>query len=176
MKQQTLSASLRDRVDKNLRTEWRTRGIAQREMLSFALVKLLVLFSFAFDLDRDERLAISGGLLWLAYAFAGAVDRQLSQLRARKSPTIASKSSIAAVPRLGHLPIGKSDGLFHPPADRRVGFTSDPLGLFYNIHAGSALVPVAPPARDSVNATWGHLRSVGGALSCRHGECATARV
>ena len=39
---------------------------------SFALV-ILVLFSFAFDLDREEFYAISGGLLWLVYSFAGAL-------------------------------------------------------------------------------------------------------
>jgi heme exporter protein B len=56
---------------KDLRTEWRTKE-SLNAAVSFALV-ILVLFSFAFDLDREERLAISGGLLWLVYSFAGAL-------------------------------------------------------------------------------------------------------
>jgi heme exporter protein B len=56
---------------KDLRTEWRTRE-SLNAAVSFALV-ILVLFSFAFDLDHEERLAISGGLLWLVYSFAGAL-------------------------------------------------------------------------------------------------------
>ncbi len=56
---------------KDLRTEWRTRE-SLNASVSFSLV-ILVLFSFAFDLDREEKLAISGGLLWLVYAFAGAL-------------------------------------------------------------------------------------------------------
>jgi len=56
---------------KDLRTEWRTKE-SLNASVSFALV-ILVLFSFAFDLDREEKLAISGGLLWLVYAFAGAL-------------------------------------------------------------------------------------------------------
>ena len=56
---------------KDLRTEWRTKE-SLNASVSFALV-ILVLFSFAFDLDREEKLAISGGLLWLVYSFAGAL-------------------------------------------------------------------------------------------------------
>jgi heme exporter protein B len=56
---------------KDLRTEWRTKE-SLNAAVSFALV-ILVLFSFAFDLDREERLAVSGGLLWLVYSFAGAL-------------------------------------------------------------------------------------------------------
>src|SRR6185312_11559362 len=58
-------------AQKDLRTEWRTKE-SLNSSVSFALV-ILVLFSFAFDLDREEKLALSGGLLWLVYAFAGAL-------------------------------------------------------------------------------------------------------
>ena len=67
---QGLSAALAI-AGKDLRTEWRTKE-SLNASVSFALV-ILVLFSFAFDLDREEKLAISGGLLWLVYAFAGAL-------------------------------------------------------------------------------------------------------
>ena len=56
---------------KDLRTELRTRE-SLNASASFALV-ILVLFSFAFDLGREEFYAISGGLLWLVYSFAGAL-------------------------------------------------------------------------------------------------------
>jgi heme exporter protein B len=64
---------------KDLRTELRTRE-SLNASLSFSLV-ILVLFSFAFDLGRDELYAISGGLLWLVYSFAGAliVNRSFSR-------------------------------------------------------------------------------------------------
>src|ERR1700728_576250 len=56
---------------KDLRTELRTKESINASV-SFSWV-ILVLFSFAFDLDREEKLALSGGLLWLVYAFAGAL-------------------------------------------------------------------------------------------------------
>ena len=56
---------------KDLRTEFRTKE-ALNASVSFALV-VLVLFSFAFDLGREEFYDISGGLLWLVYVFAGAL-------------------------------------------------------------------------------------------------------
>jgi heme exporter protein B len=64
---------------KDLRTELRTKESVNASA-SFALV-ILVLFSFAFNLERDEFYAISGGLLWLVYSFAGAliVNRSFSR-------------------------------------------------------------------------------------------------
>lgn len=56
---------------KDLRTELRTKE-SLNASASFALV-ILVLFSFAFTLERDEFYAISGGLLWLVFSFAGAL-------------------------------------------------------------------------------------------------------
>lgn len=64
---------------KDLRTELRTKE-SINAAASFALV-ILVIFSFAFNLERDEFYAISGGLLWLVYSFAGAliVNRAFSR-------------------------------------------------------------------------------------------------
>jgi heme exporter protein B len=56
---------------KDLRTEFRTKESINASA-SFALV-VLVLFSFAFDLGREEFYDISGGLLWLVFSFAGAL-------------------------------------------------------------------------------------------------------
>ena len=69
MKQGLLAALFIARKD--LRTEFRTKE-ALNASLSFAIV-VLMLFSFAFDLGRDEFYDISGGLLWLVYVFAGAL-------------------------------------------------------------------------------------------------------
>jgi heme exporter protein B len=56
---------------KDLRAEFRTKE-ALNASLSFALV-ILLLFSFAFDPSADTTREISGGLLWLVFAFAGAL-------------------------------------------------------------------------------------------------------
>jgi heme exporter protein B len=56
---------------KDLRAELRTKE-AVNASLSFALV-ILLLFSFAFDPTADQTREISGGLLWIAFAFAGAL-------------------------------------------------------------------------------------------------------
>src|SRR5512139_894729 len=56
---------------KDLRSEFRTKE-AINASLSFALV-ILLLFSFAFDPTAETTREISGGLLWLVFAFAGAL-------------------------------------------------------------------------------------------------------
>jgi len=56
---------------KDLRAELRTKE-AINASLSFALV-ILLLFSFAFDPSAEQTREISGGLLWLVFAFAGAL-------------------------------------------------------------------------------------------------------
>jgi heme exporter protein B len=56
---------------KDLRAELRTKE-AVNASLSFALV-ILLLFSFAFDPTAEQTREISGGLLWIVFAFAGAL-------------------------------------------------------------------------------------------------------
>src|SRR6478672_4922376 len=56
---------------KDLRAELRTKE-AINASLSFALVVLL-LFSFAFDPSEEMLRVISGGLLWIVFAFAGTL-------------------------------------------------------------------------------------------------------
>jgi heme exporter protein B len=56
---------------KDLRSEIRSKE-AVNASVSFALVMLL-LFSFAFDLEPEQIREIAGGLLWLIYAFAGTL-------------------------------------------------------------------------------------------------------
>jgi heme exporter protein B len=56
---------------KDLRSEVRSKE-AVNASVSFALVMLL-LFSFAFDLEPEQMRDIAGGLLWLIFAFAGTL-------------------------------------------------------------------------------------------------------
>ncbi|MBL8293252.1 MAG: heme exporter protein CcmB [Bryobacterales bacterium] len=56
---------------KDLRSEFRTKE-SLNASVSFALV-ILVLFSFAMDPTSDQMREMSGGLLWLVFAFAGAL-------------------------------------------------------------------------------------------------------
>ena len=56
---------------KDLRSELRGKD-AVNASLSFALV-ILLLFSFAFDPTAEQTSEIAGGLLWLVFAFAGAL-------------------------------------------------------------------------------------------------------
>ncbi|MCC6363660.1 MAG: heme exporter protein CcmB [Bryobacterales bacterium] len=56
---------------KDLRSELRTKE-SLNAAISFAIV-ILVLFSFAVDPSADQVKEISGGLLWLVFAFAGAL-------------------------------------------------------------------------------------------------------
>lgn len=56
---------------KDLRSELRTKE-ALNSSLAFTLV-ILLLFSFAFDPTEEQTRQIAGGLLWLAFAFAGAL-------------------------------------------------------------------------------------------------------
>ena len=56
---------------KDLRSEIRSKE-AVNASVSFALV-ILLLFSFAFDLEPEQIRDIAGGLLWLIFAFAGTL-------------------------------------------------------------------------------------------------------
>jgi heme exporter protein B len=56
---------------KDLRSELRSKE-ALNASLSFALV-ILLLFSFAFEPTVEQTREIAGGLLWLVFAFAGAL-------------------------------------------------------------------------------------------------------
>jgi len=64
---------------KDLRAELRTKE-AINASISFALVVLLM-FSFAFDPDEETIRAISGGLLWIVFAFAGTLILNRSFVR-----------------------------------------------------------------------------------------------
>ncbi len=77
---------------KDLRAELRTKE-AINASLSFALV-ILLLFSFAFDPSEETTREISGGLLWIVFAFAGTL--LLNRSFARELPNDCLDALIAA--------------------------------------------------------------------------------
>ena len=114
---------------KDLRTEWRTKE-SLNSSVSFALV-ILVLFSFAFDLDTEEKLTLSGGLLWLVYSFAGALI--VNRSFARELPNDCLDVLIASPAPGWALFLGKAIACFF--LLMVVELISLPVfGLFYNIN------------------------------------------
>ncbi len=89
---------------KDLRSELRSKE-AINASLSFALV-ILLLFSFAFDPTAEQTRAISGGLLWLVFAFAGALI--LNRSFARELPNDCLDALIAAPVSGAALYLGKA--------------------------------------------------------------------
>ena len=108
---------------KDLRAELRTKE-AVNASLSFALV-VLVLFSFAFDPDEETTRAISGGLLWIVFAFAGTL--LLNRSFARELPNDCLDALISAPIPGSALLLGKAHGKrfqplqHHPRIERRQG-------------------------------------------------------
>jgi heme exporter protein B len=141
---------------KDLRTEWRTKE-SLNAAVSFALV-ILVLFSFAFDLDREERLAISGGLLWLVYSFAGALI--VNRSFARELPNDCLDVLISSPAPGWAVFLGKALACF--VLLMLVELISLPIfGLFYNINWGASFLSLFLVI---ALATWG-ITVVGTAFS-----------
>jgi heme exporter protein B len=89
---------------KDLRAELRTKE-AINGSLAFALV-ILLLFSFAFDPTGDTTREISGGLLWIVFAFAGTLI--LNRSFARELPNDCLDALIAAPISGAALFLGKA--------------------------------------------------------------------
>ncbi len=141
---------------KDLRTELRTKE-SLNASASFALV-ILVLFSFAFDLGREEIYAISGGMLWLVWSFAGALI--VNRSFARELPNDCLDVLIASPAPAWAVFLGKAVAAFFLLILVEA-ISLLPFGLFYNIawynSAGMLLVVMAL-------ATWG-ITVVGVAFS-----------
>ncbi len=141
---------------KDLRTELRTKESINASV-SFSWV-ILVLFSFAFDLDREEKLALSGGLLWLVYAFAGALI--VNRSFAREVPNDCLDVLIASPAPGWAIFLGKAVACF--ALLMTVELISLPVfGLFYNINWTKAFFPLLLVI---ALATWG-ITVVGTAFS-----------
>src|SRR5580704_1516377 len=89
---------------KDLRAEIRTKE-AINASFAFALV-ILVLFSFAFDPTEDTVRDLSGGLLWIVFAFAGALI--LNRSFARELPNDCLDALLAAPIPGSALLLGKA--------------------------------------------------------------------
>ncbi len=89
---------------KDLRAEVRTKE-AVNGSLAFALVILLI-FSFAFDAQEDTTREISGGLLWIAFAFAGTLI--LNRSFAREIPNDCLDALISSPVSGAALFLGKA--------------------------------------------------------------------
>ncbi|HXK01955.1 MAG TPA: heme exporter protein CcmB [Verrucomicrobiae bacterium] len=114
---------------KDLRAELRTKE-AINASLSFALVVLL-LFSFAFDPDEETVRAISGGLLWIVFAFAGTL--LLNRSFARELNNDCLDALISAPIPAAALFLGKALANF--VLVLAVELIALPLfGIFYNVH------------------------------------------
>jgi heme exporter protein B len=141
---------------KDLRTELRTKE-SLNASASFALV-ILVLFSFAFDLDREELYAISGGLLWLVYSFAGAMI--VNRSFARELPNDCLDVLVASPAPGWSIFLGKALAAFALLI--AVELISLPVfGLFYNIRWMGVFWPLFA---IMTLATWG-MTVVGAGLS-----------
>ncbi len=89
---------------KDLRSELRTKE-ALNATISFALA-ILLLFSFAFDPDADMVKQISGGLLWLVFAFSSALI--LNRSFAREVPNDCLDALISSPASGAQLFLGKA--------------------------------------------------------------------
>ena len=113
-----------------MRAELRTKE-AINASLAFALV-ILLLFSFAFDPAEDQTTReISGGLLWIVFAFAGTLI--LNRSFAREMPNDCLDALIAAPISGAALFLGKALANF--VLVLAVELVSLPVfGIFYNVH------------------------------------------
>jgi len=113
---------------KDLRSELRTKE-ALNASVSFSLV-ILLLFSFAFDPSAEQTREFSGGLLWLVFAFAGALI--LNRSFARELPNDCLDALIASPISGAALFAGKATANFLLLL--AVEAVSLPVfGVFYNI-------------------------------------------
>ncbi len=113
---------------KDLRSELRTKE-ALNASVAFALV-ILLLFSFAFEPTQQQTREMSGGLLWLVFAFAGALI--LNRSFARELPNDCLDALVAAPMSGAALFLGKALASF--VLLLAVELVSLPVfGIFYNV-------------------------------------------
>jgi heme exporter protein B len=139
-------------ASKDLRSEIRGKETINAS-LSFSLV-ILLLFSFAFNPDSEQVHELAGGLLWLVFAFAGALV--LNRSFARDLPNDCLDALVASPVSGAAVFLGKAVANFAILiAIEAVSFPV--FGIFYNIdwtkQFGHLILVV-------VLATWG-LTTVG---------------
>ncbi|HKV25519.1 MAG TPA: heme exporter protein CcmB [Candidatus Acidoferrum sp.] len=75
-------------IEKELRTEFRSRELLTTTFV-FVLI-VIVLFSFTFDPTSDESRRFAPGLLWLAFLFASSLMLQPCFLREQQNDTLSA--------------------------------------------------------------------------------------
>ena len=93
---------------KDLRSEFRTKE-SINSTLSFSVV-ILLLFSFAFDPSPDMIAEFGGGLLWMVFAFAGALI--VNRSFARELPNDCIDVLVASPASGASLFLGKAVACF----------------------------------------------------------------
>ena len=132
---------------KDLRAEMRSKE-ALNASLSFGLVMLL-LFSFAFEPSPEMTQEISGGLLWMTFAFAGALI--LNRSFARELPNDCLDALVASPISAAALFTGKAlANLALLAAVEAVCFPV--FAIFYNVRLAGKLGPLLLVA---LLGTWG---------------------
>jgi heme exporter protein B len=114
---------------KDVRAELRTKE-AINASLAFALM-ILLLFSYTFDPEQEMMRQVSGGLLWIVFAFAGTLT--LNRSFARELPNDCLDALIAAPIPSSALFLGKCCASF--VLVLAVELISLPVfGIFYRVH------------------------------------------
>src|SRR5580658_10871729 len=114
---------------KDVRAELRTKE-AVNASLAFALM-ILLLFSYTFDPSQEMMREVSGGLLWIVFAFAGTLT--LNRSFARELPNDCLDALIAAPIPGSALFLGKAlANLTLLLAVEAVCFVI--FGIFYNVN------------------------------------------
>jgi heme exporter protein B len=139
---QTATVALKD-----LRSELRTKE-SFNAALSFAVV-ILVLFSFAVDPTSEQIREISGGLLWLVFAFAGALILNRSFSRELANDCL---DALVASPVPGSaLLLGKAVANYLLLVVIEI-VCLPVFGLFYDVNVGRQPLPLLGVL---LLATWG---------------------
>jgi heme exporter protein B len=127
---------------------------------AFAIV-ILTIFSFAFDPDSDQTREFGGGLLWLVFAFAGALV--FNRSFARELPNECLDTLLASPLSAAALVIGKSMASWVTLLVVE-SISLFVFGIFYSV---SWLPHAAPLAVIFALATWGVsiLGAIFGALT-----------
>jgi heme exporter protein B len=141
---------------KDLRSEWRTKE-ALNASTAFSLV-ILVLFSFIFDSASPDFREMTGGLLWMVYAFAGVL--LLNRSFARETVNDCLDGLLAAPLSAAALFTGKALANFI--LLMAIELISLPVfALFYGVHWVAVFQPLL---FVMVLGTWG-LTVIGTAFS-----------
>jgi heme exporter protein B len=132
---------------KDLRSELRTKE-ALNASFAFSLV-ILLLFSFAFEPTQEQTRQISGGLLWIVFAFAGALI--LNRSFARELSNDCLDALVAAPVSGAALFLGKA--LANLALLLAVELVCLPVfGIFYNVRWAQQFWPLMGVL---VLGTWG---------------------